>query len=269
MECITANIDYNYGETINLVPIGDTHLGDINCDVKALKEQINWVLKKKNTYTILMGDLCNSIVASDSKRYDPDTIDPKYNSLEKEFNGIIDLFQPLADKGKILASISGNHEGEIYKRHHFNISRQICKSLKVPYAGSAAFIKLKMLRNEKSGNKKNTSSVTIFATHGYGGGRSMGAKVNKLGDLMSFLDFDIGLMGHNHTLQTSVHTKLAMSGAGKLIKRKVLLANTGTFLHGWSDKVATYAERNCYPTEKIGVIKVIIDPETKDLHASI
>lgn len=269
MKCIETKIDYNFGDKITLVPIGDVHLGDINCDIKALKKQINWIANREDTYTILMGDMINAIVPSDSRRYDPDTIDPNYNTIEKEFNGLIKLFKPLAEKGKIVASIEGNHEQVTRARHHFNFSRQFCTALNVPYAGSAALIKLKMIRNGKTGNKKNTSSVVIFATHGYGGGRKIGSKVNKLNDLISFIDADLMVMGHSHNLQTSVHTKLGMSSSGKLTKHKVLLANTGCFLHGWSEKAATYAERNCYPTEKIGVVKIIIDPETKDLHASI
>ena len=273
MEVNNFVIDYQgKGTWISLVPVGDIHLGDKNCDVKYFEKLVDWVLEDDKRYVIGMGDYGNYIVPSDASRYDSTVVDIKYASPEEQFKKILKTFQPLAEKNKIIGFHTGNHEEEMRKRHYFDFTRNMCHTLKVPYLGWNAITSLSFNRLSSTGGKCNSNNLILYSTHGFGSGFRRGSKVNKLEDLASFVDADIYLMGHNHDIFSTRTIQLRLSkgkkSPGKIIERKRVFACTGTMLRGYAAGVTSYIERKGYQPHKIGVIKVKIKPYTKDIHVS-
>ena len=44
-------------DELHILPLADTHIGDIHSDFKRLREQLDWVLAEENRFVILNGDL--------------------------------------------------------------------------------------------------------------------------------------------------------------------------------------------------------------------
>lgn len=270
METITHEITLEPGVShINLIPIGDIHLGDISCDLNYLKATIEYVLEGKNRYTILMGDAINAVVHSDAKRYDPTTIDPRFPTIQDEYREIKRLFKPLADEGKILANLEGNHESAALKHLHYDYTKALCEDLNIPYGSFSCFLKLKLNTTSESGEIKRRTAPVIFATHGTGFASRVGGRINRIEDLMRYISADAYLMGHNHQIAAIPMVQLRMDQFGNLEQKKILLVNTGSFLNSFKNKSTSYAERKGYGPLKVGVVNIRIDAMRKDFHASI
>ena len=97
-------------KTIGVIPIGDTHIGEEQADIQAVKDVIKYVLENDNRYAILNGDLMNIALKSSKSDVYSDTMKP---SQQLEYTAR--LFQPLADNGRILAIGTGNHEDRVLR----------------------------------------------------------------------------------------------------------------------------------------------------------
>jgi len=128
--------------------------------------------------------------------------------------------------------------------------------------GDAAITRLSFYNDTRS------NAFDIFSTHGNVGGRRGGAKINRLEDMISFIDADIYLMGHSHIKATETKSTLYVDKSGKLKCRKRILGVTGCFLHGYQTGATSYLEKWNYPPTDIGVLKIMINPRKQDIHIS-
>jgi hypothetical protein len=62
--------------TIEVIPIGDTHIGEEQADIQSVKDVIKYVLEKDNRYVILNGDLMNIALKSSKSDVYGDTLKP-------------------------------------------------------------------------------------------------------------------------------------------------------------------------------------------------
>ena len=98
-----------------LYAIGDIHLGSKQCDEKAFKRDVKRATKDPNALVILMGDMIDSIVATDTKRYRADTIkNPVDDIIDRDIDDLLEILKPL--KNKLIGVITGNHEDTITGR---------------------------------------------------------------------------------------------------------------------------------------------------------
>lgn len=261
MEINTVKIPYeSHTYKYSLVPLGDIHYGDGQCDIKYFEDLINWIKKQKDIGVIGMGDYCNCIVPTD-KRFDMDsttTFRPaeQYDYIYKQFHKI---------KDKILGLHIGHH-GDTIRKHFFeNYDLRLANDLGVPYLDWEAFTTLQFQRIERR------TSYTVYSCHGWGGGRRTGTKINKIEDLANFYEADIYLMGHLHTVGATRDIRIGV-GYSKLgnflTEKKRIFALTGTMLKYPSKGVSGYEARMGYKPTKVGVVKIKLYPETKDIHIS-
>lgn len=104
MKAITHDLSAS-GKNVHIVPLADLHIGDSQADMKAIQEMLNQILALDDVYCILGGDLMDSAIASSIG----DTYAAKLQPME-QLQKCVELFQPLADAGKILGVLPGNHE---------------------------------------------------------------------------------------------------------------------------------------------------------------
>ena len=151
MELINFDIEPK-GDSIRVIPIGDIHLGNVNCNVKKLRDTINWIENKEDTYIIGMGDYIEAINFTDP-RFNPNNIPPQYLSrlgdiVIKEKEELIKIFEPVSDR--IICLLEGNHERKVYEKYHIDIQREICDSLEVIDASMIGFIRFCLLYTSPS-----------------------------------------------------------------------------------------------------------------------
>jgi predicted phosphodiesterase len=184
--------DLPYADTIEIHPMADLHIGDSQCDYKLIMERIEHIKNTKNAYCILDGDLMDTAIASSIG----DTYAANLQPME-QLKHCVKIFEPLAKAGKILAVLSGNHESRIYKATGMDTTESMCFQLGISdrYSPTTSLLFVRFGKNDKG----RPQLYTIYCTHGSGGGRKEGGKVNRLADLACIVDSDIYLMGHTHS----------------------------------------------------------------------
>jgi predicted phosphodiesterase len=190
MKAIKCNLPY--AETIEILPLADLHIGDSQCDYSLILERIDYIKNTPNAYCILDGDLMDTAIASSIG----DTYAANLQPME-QLKHCVEIFEPIKDK--ILAVLSGNHENRVYKSDGLDITELMCAQLGIAYKYSPTTALLFIRFGKTSGhNRYRPQLYTIYVTHGSGGGRREGGKVNRLADLASIVDADIYVHGHTH-----------------------------------------------------------------------
>jgi predicted phosphodiesterase len=255
---------------VYLIPLGDFHVGAEEftaASEKKLKGYIDWILARDNAWAVLMGDLTNCSTVVSAGRPFEEKLDGTDQFLE-----VKRILEPLAKEKRILSSVVGNHEYQYMKAigSRVNRNKELCALLDIDYSGAQAYVSL----NITWGKSPHRITYDIFATHGYGGGRKKGAKVNNLAGLAEIASADLYLMGHTHECFGYLTTKWAHV-QNRLVEKKIGFCITGSFLSyaQESEFVASesYAERMALPPARIGAPRIRLEcaEGRKDIHISI
>jgi DNA repair exonuclease SbcCD nuclease subunit len=107
------------------------------------------------------------------------------------------LLNPIKDR--ILCVVEGNHDRRISKATGFDIVEELTDDLNIPYARGQAILDLRIgQRNSNPRSGKYAYSIAI--SHGYGGGRTYGAKANKITHWADTWEgIDLFILGHVHS----------------------------------------------------------------------
>jgi hypothetical protein len=163
--------------------------------------------------------------------------------------------------------LEGNHEEKCKKVYGYDSAYAIAHRLKIPNCSYSTFARISFRRGENFKSRKRGVSkvLVIYATHGFGAGRKIGAKVNNIVSLVEGMEADIYIMGHNHGLQAVSQPRLEISRAGELRfkARKKLYCLGGTYLKTYQVGASNYAERKGYLPTEIGSICIKIKPWNK------
>lgn len=268
MEVNTVNVDYkSRQDRFTLIPIGDTHIGNKGCDLHRLRELIEWIRQKENCYVICMGDYCDCINYTDP-RFDPRTVEDKYlndlsNAVAMQTEDFIRVITPIADK--IIGFHRGNHEELIRGRYHWDVMHEIYKAFGKPELNDTAITRFHFKRNKN----RDIHCFDVFSQHGRVGGMKGGNKINRLEDMIGYVDADIYLIAHAHIKEAEIKTQLFLDNRHHIRHKKKILGVTGSFLRGYTEGSSSYVEKWMLPPTDLGVIKITIIPDKDDVHVSI
>lgn len=194
MKTVVATLSENI-EVLELHTFSDWHIGDNLCDHKAIGEQIASVRDNPNAYAILNGDLMNNATKTSVSDCYAASIPP-----QQQLEMLTDLLMPIKDK--ILLINTGNHEARTYRNDGIDLSACLAVRLgaeeKYTREGGLLFVRF---GSDWVGGRQGKSRIcyTVYATHGSGGGRKEGGKINRLADLASIVDADIYIHSHTHS----------------------------------------------------------------------
>ena len=238
------------GDEMNIICFGDWHLGSLECNLKKINEQIEWIKQhKKNTRVVLMGDLMdialrNSVGAG-----------PYDNNMtpQEQVDTITEMLEPIKDV--IIGAHTGNHEIRLYNETSVDIMKNICKGLGIPYLDSSALHHIRFGKN----------TYILYTTHGSTGSTSPAGKLGACTRLRDIAEADIYAMGHVHDLITYSQEYMKPSLKDKtLITRKRYFTTTGHYL-----SYGGYAQAKNYAPGKSGCAKIILNAKKWDVHISI
>ena len=225
--------DLPFAETIEIHPMADLHIGDSQSDFKLIMDRIEHIKNTQNAYCILDGDLMDTAIASSIG----DTYGANLQPME-QLKQCVKIFEPIKDK--ILAVLPGNHEGRVYKSDGLDITELMCNQLGIPQKYSPTTALLFIRFGKQSSNRHNRPFLyTAYVTHGSGGGRREGGKVNRLADLASIVDADIYIHAHTHLPLVFKESFFRVSGANSSVALvDKLFVNTAASLNygGYGDK---------------------------------
>lgn len=207
MKTIKCNLPF--AEQIEIHPMSDLHIGDRHCDYKSILERIEYIKNTPNCYCILDGDLMDMAVSTSIG----DTYGASIQPME-QLKHCVRLFEPIKDK--ILAVLPGNHEHRIYKTDGLDITELMCSQLGIMdrFSSTTALV---FVRFGKTKERNRPQLYTIYVTHGTGGGRKEGGKINRLADLSAIVDADVYVMGHTHLPVVMKESYFRVSGSNSSV----------------------------------------------------
>jgi predicted phosphodiesterase len=195
--CKTLQHDLGMEEFAEIMPLADLHIGDASMDKKLLRKVAEWLNAKPNRYTVIAGDIFNAALTSSVSDTYTEVL-----TMQQAIDAFKD-FVELVGKEKILAVVRGNHDNRVVRAVGLDPVAVACELAGVPYSGAEAFVNLKIgsWHNMAGTNKKNRKAINymLFMTHGVGGGRSNGGKVNAMLRHNQIISADIVVQGHTHT----------------------------------------------------------------------
>jgi len=195
-----------------------------------------------------MGDYFDCVIPKDP-RFDPSE---EYNLIDENYEVIKKLFEPI--KQKILCLLIGNHEYHLVSDGYANLAQRLATELGTAYGGFSCFLRLET-------KEKPNKRLVFYLHHGWFSGRKRGSKINNLEDMMRDYEADVYLAGHSHDLFATRRVRLSFNGA-----RKIVFANTGSFLETSTWGTTGYGERAGFPPQKLGVVKLKWYPDKDDIH---
>lgn len=190
MKAIRADLPGDI-EHIEIHPLADLHIGDAQCEYKRILEELEYIKNTPNAYCVLDGDLMNTAVKNSVSDCYSESISPM-----EQIKHCVGLFEPI--KHKILAVCGGNHEARVYRETSLDMTEIFCSQLGIVdrYSPTTALVYIRFGEEYKH---KRKMCYTLYMTHGSGGGRKEGGKINRLADLATIVDADIYLMAHTHS----------------------------------------------------------------------
>lgn len=251
-------------------PLGDIHLGSINCDEALLDKDIQWILEN-GAFWVGLGDYAEFISPKDM-RFRPEDIAPwcrgEKDMAEAQLQRLVKKLEPI--KHLCLGLCKGNHEDLVYDRYDNNVYGRLLHYLDVEdrriRLDMRGFIRLLFRRSGRV--RPSGKQFMIYVEHGYGGGRLEGAPALALGRLAKNFHAQLFLMGHRHRELSMVDERISVRGS-KLVGEKLGLVVCGTYLKTWEKDTEIYAERKMYPPKPTGTPLIEITPWGNDIKITI
>jgi len=282
LEALTYTSTYRTNKTrFRLTNLTDMHIGAASCDEALLRKDIGRILADPNHYCILGGDVFDAIPRKDRRFQASDMAEwlRGENAVpQAQLEYGIELLKPLADQGRILAILCGNHETALLRHSEIDLYRGLVHGLKRDDRkiglGYCGFIRWNIDRNTRkdpeSGGCHERWSVNIFAAHGSGGGLLPGGHALTLGRLGGYYDFDLAVLGHRHVMQSLRQTPLYSTPQGQIRDRHRVAAFCGTYYLSFQQRESermnvNYAEEKGYFPQPVGVYTFVLDPGKRSI----
>ena len=229
MKCININLPRCQSE-VYITVVSDWHLGDKHCKLDEIRDTIEQIKTRDDMYVLINGDIINNAIKSSVS----DIYSEKMNPME-QIELAYELLEPIKDK--ILGITSGNHENRSYKESGVDLMSFLATKLglidRYDPIGICLFLRVGEMKKPSTGkpDQKRQVCYKIYMTHGSGGGRTEGAKINSLIRLQSVIDADIYIHSHTHQSAILPSSRLMMDARNNSIKEEeVMFINTSSSL---------------------------------------
>jgi predicted phosphodiesterase len=235
---------------ISLVPLYDVHNGLRGASVTKLDAYLDYILKTEDVYTFLGGDACE---AANKSSVGNAQQDERLHAGEQR-REITNKLKPLADAGKILFGIPGNHEMRGHRYNEDNPMTEICYDLNIPYCGYSSFFTINV----------NSIEYKVIAHHGVGGGTTpagaaaAAAKPAKMGNA------DLYITGHTHRRMVYDDAIFEIQG-DKVVKYRKVYVVGGSLVN----YLGMYPEEKCLQPSVTALVMITFDGNAKNISVCI
>lgn len=193
---------------VNVYPIVCWHLGSPQSDSEFIDELIARIQNDDHARWIYLGDGGECVTKQSKGDVYGQTLSPQ--AQKDEF---VRRLGPIRGRG--LFGVRGNHGNRIYKETGFDFDKNVCDSLEIPYAGTAAFGHVRV-----RSNSEHPAIFSIYAHHGVDSGVSIASKVTRAQQFDRTVIADAILTAHSHIaleLPPRYYTTLAPRGAEPIL----------------------------------------------------
>lgn len=235
---------YSFDHPIEIIPLFDPHIGLKSCNKQKLKDTIAYILAAPNRYTVLGGDIleCATKTSVGMAMYEEDM--PPKDQLFFAYN----LLKPLADAGKILDSLTGNHEMRLANFADMNPMEILARQLNIPYSEYQGFVVIKI----------NDNVYKIALYHGASTATTATGAIMSMRKQTDVVDADLYLSGHIHVKAEGSDPYYKINeetGDLELRSRKYVVC--GSFVEYWG----SYAEMKALQPAETGTAKIMLSSD--------
>lgn len=209
------------GRSIKVYPIADVHLGSKECDLEGFENHLKKIAKERDSYVVLVGDICNN-ATKDSLSNVYEDVMPPIRQIEKA----VELLDPIKDK--ILGAVGGNHEARSRKAVDLDPMYTIMCMLGPEYAklyrSNFAIMRIRLT------NGKSYDSYSIMLIHG--------KTENKKRQFAYALEgIDVLITAHTHTGIVEKPARLVFNQRNSIVVKE-LISITATSWLNWGGYAA-------------------------------
>jgi len=193
MKPIKIDLSEDFKE-IRIMPVADLHWADPHSNHDRIREDLKFIEEHDDVFCVLNGDLLNCAITSSVSDTYGETLTPM-----EELRVCTDLFKPIAHK--ILCVVPGNHEMRHYRTNGIDMTELMCRQLGIEdrYSPTTALLFIRFGKLDSKQNAHNRKvAYTCYVSHGNGGGRKEGGKLQRLVDCSTIVDADCYIVGHTH-----------------------------------------------------------------------
>ena len=212
------------------IPFGDTHFGVEDFPEHKVKTNIKWAIDRGAIF-LGMGDYLD--FASCTQRAIMGNLrESTHQQLDDAVKWKVDeLFENVLKPtvGLWLGLLEGNHRWTF--KNGTSSDQYLCKLLGCDFLGTSTSIRVHPAGVPKQHPEADT---IIFAHHGVGSSRKVGGHLNRVEDLLAWIDADIYLMGHTHAKIFAPTDFQYITPDGIHTHRTKLIARTGSWYKGYS-----------------------------------
>lgn len=247
-------------EKAYIVTLSDLHIGAEFNEKKFIGYR-NWVLERENAYTVINGDVLDMVTKGSIGNAGAAVMQPR-----EQRKYAVELLKPLADAGKILAYLDGNHEARATKDTDEYPGETICGLLGIPdlYDENGVMLFLNV-GHDRSKGEASRITYTCYMLHGWAGGRKYGGLANALESMANSIVADVYIISHSHKKIAFSRRILIPDTRTKSLRwKKQLFFSSGAFLD-W----AGYAIVKGYNPATMGSQRLRLSGVTHDAHCSI
>ena len=229
---------------------GDIHYGHPQCEIDRAMAMLDYCIEN-GVYVIGMGDLleCGTRLSIGDSVY-KQKLNPQG---QMEF--MLEALRPIAESGLLLGPHSGNHEDRISNMTGLNLTKNMCRELKVPYLGGAMWHKLRV----------GKTNYSLYTMHGAGGAQFVHTKLGRAVQIANNFWCDVFAMGHLHAKACEPIERQRINLRNKTVEQfKMYVVLTGSYLT--YDR--SYAQVKGYSPATIGSPKIQLYADRRRIHGS-
>jgi predicted MPP superfamily phosphohydrolase len=241
-------VEYNFDDAkrfpkppsqVELMHLTDLQYGSKGFLQEKFLQYREWLLSSPNRFVVLGGDLIDAATILSVGSPHDNTGEPI-----EQVDGVCELLEPLAKRGRILGYVGGNHERRTIKTYG-DCGRTIARELKVPYSRGVQLIDIRF-------GKHQPFKVSLW--HGGGHAQTKGAKAQMIHRFMGRADSHVYLVGHLHDAMLLFDCRQQRVG-NRIKLQKIAGIMSSSFLEYWN----SYAEVAAMSPSDTIMARVIVE----------
>lgn len=251
---------------IHVIPIFDIQVGNPACDLKKLKDFVEYIKAEPNNRTLGGGDWLETHFMSNKATQMNEVTE--LSSLHKAKYTLARIFKPIADRFD--AAVGGNHEQRATNKTGDYPVYDTLIAMGIPEEEVDKMYddQLMLVRYHVGKDSRHSRPVIYKAliAHGWGGARTAGGQINKVEEWPRlFPDCDFYIQGHEHNTGLSQPDCNRIPDKGETVNKQKRFCLSSPAFCDWS----RFEKGKALRLANVGAMNIRLDGKRRDIHVKV